>query len=39
MIRKCPKCNRYTLKDKCPKDGSKTEEVQYKFKKIRDALK
>ncbi len=23
-IRKCPKCGKYTLKDKCPKCGSET---------------
>jgi RNA polymerase subunit RPABC4/transcription elongation factor Spt4 len=38
-LKKCPKCNIYTLKEICSKCGSKTKEVHYKFIKIKDAPK
>jgi rRNA maturation protein Nop10 len=39
LVKKCPKCKSYTLKENCPKDNSKTIDAHYKFKKIRDAPK
>ncbi|MFC1685819.1 nucleolar RNA-binding Nop10p family protein [Nanoarchaeota archaeon] len=32
MLKKCSKCGKYTLKDKCPKCKSKTASPSYKFK-------
>ncbi len=30
-LRKCKECNKYTLKDKCPKCQKKTSDAHYKF--------
>ena len=38
-LKKCPKCNKYTLKDSCDKCNNKTSGAHYKFIKIRDAPK
>jgi len=38
-LKKCPKCESYTLKDSCSKCNSETVGAHYKFKKIRDAPK
>ena len=39
LLKKCSKCERYTLFKKCSKCESITEEPGYIFKKIRDAPK
>jgi len=36
-LKKCPYCNKYTLKDSCPKCNKETESAHYKFTQIRDA--
>ena len=36
-IRKCPSCKKYTMNEVCPFDKSKTENLAYRFSKIRDA--
>ncbi len=36
-LKKCPHCNLYTLKDKCPKCKKQCTEAHYKFIKIRNA--
>ncbi len=38
-LKKCKKCDKYTLKDKCPKCQEKTSDAHYKFIKVRDAPK
>ncbi|MCK5149669.1 hypothetical protein KAJ87_01980 [Candidatus Pacearchaeota archaeon] len=35
-LRKCAKCNNYTLKNKCPKCNEKTSDAHYKFSKIKN---
>jgi len=32
ILKKCPKCNTYTLKEDCPKCNAKTKEAHYKFR-------
>lgn len=32
MMKKCPKCVTYTLKDKCPKCNEKTKQVGQKYR-------
>lgn len=39
ILKKCFKCEEYTLLDECSKCGSLTKEPGYIFKKIRDAPK
>ena len=34
-LRKCKKCKKYTLKDKCPKCDEKTSDAHYKFIKSK----
>ena len=39
-LKKCPKCESYTMKDECPTcndSKEKTESISYRFPKIRDA--
>lgn len=36
-LKKCPKCNSYTLKDSCKKCNNETIIADYKFPNIRDA--
>ncbi|MCA9487404.1 MAG: hypothetical protein KC516_00405 [Nanoarchaeota archaeon] len=36
-LKKCPKCDSYTLKENCNKCKSKSKEAHYKFIKVRDA--
>jgi rRNA maturation protein Nop10 len=38
-LKKCPKCNEYTLGDSCEKCNIGTKSAKYKFIKIRDAPK
>jgi RNA polymerase subunit RPABC4/transcription elongation factor Spt4 len=38
-LKKCTKCNLYTLKEICSECNSKTKEAHYKFIKIKDAPK
>jgi len=38
-LKKCKKCETYTILKKCPKCNSETSDVNYKFKKIKDAPK
>jgi len=38
-LKKCEKCQKYTLKEICPKCKNKTKEAHYKFLKIRNAQK
>jgi len=38
-IKKCSKCEEYTLKDLCPKCKSKTKDAHYKFIKVKNAPK
>jgi len=35
-LNKCPKCDKYTLKDKCPKCSAQVKSAHYKFAKIKD---
>lgn len=35
-LKKCPHCNTYTLKEKCPKCSKETKEAHYKFIKIKE---
>ena len=35
-LKKCKKCNEYTLKEVCDKCKSKSDDAHYKFIKIRD---
>lgn len=35
-IKKCPLCNKYTLKPNCENCNVETKEVAYKFIKLRD---
>lgn len=37
ILKKCDKCKRYTLKEKCPKCNTETINPSYKFIKIRNA--
>ena len=39
QLRKCNKCEKYTLKEICNKCDSKTIDAHYKFKQLRDAPK
>lgn len=32
LLKKCPSCSMYTLKENCPKCNSKTKEAHYKFR-------
>ncbi|MFA5020323.1 MAG: nucleolar RNA-binding Nop10p family protein [Candidatus Pacearchaeota archaeon] len=32
LLKKCPKCNSYTLKDTCPKCNEKTKEAGVKYR-------
>ncbi|MCK5043958.1 hypothetical protein KAR52_03095 [Candidatus Pacearchaeota archaeon] len=34
-LKKCKECNKYTLKDKCPKCNKKTSDAHYEFIKIK----
>lgn len=36
-LKKCSKCNSYTLKDSCDKCNSITSSADYRFPNIRDA--
>lgn len=38
-LRKCNKCQTYTLNDVCDKCNEKSADAHYKFVKIRDAPK
>jgi len=38
-LKKCPKCNTYTLKQTCPKCKTETKSAHYKFIKIKNAPK
>ena len=35
LLKKCPNDSTYTLKEKCPKCGTKTQNAHYKFVKIK----
>ena len=37
ILKKCPQCKKYTLKDKCNACKTQTKDVHYKFPKIRNA--
>lgn len=37
ILKKCPKCKTYTLKETCKKCKSKTDSPHYKFNGLRDA--
>ena len=37
LLKKCPDCKNYTLKDICKKCKKETISAHYKFPKIRDA--
>jgi len=37
ILKKCPKCKKYTLKKECPKCKKETESANYKFPQLRDA--
>ncbi|MFH1451956.1 MAG: nucleolar RNA-binding Nop10p family protein [archaeon] len=37
LLKKCPNCKTYTIKELCPNCKTKTESAHYKFKKVRDA--
>ncbi len=39
QLKKCPVCEKYTLKELCSVCGIKVVEIKYKFVKIRDAPK
>jgi rRNA maturation protein Nop10 len=32
QLKKCPKCNEYTMKEVCPKCNSLTKEAHYKYR-------
>ncbi|MEK6760355.1 MAG: nucleolar RNA-binding Nop10p family protein [Nanoarchaeota archaeon] len=34
-LRKCLHCKTYTLKENCPKCGSKTKDAHYKFVRVK----
>jgi len=36
-LKKCPSCNKYTLKEKCPICDEETKPASYKFIKIKNA--
>lgn len=38
-LKKCKKCDKYTLDQKCKKCSEKTSDAHYKFIKIKDAPK
>jgi len=38
-LKKCPKCNSYTLKEICSKCNLETKSAHYKFLKLKDAPK
>ena len=38
-LRKCQKCNSYTIEEKCDSCNSKTESAHYKFLHLNDAKK
>lgn len=38
-LKKCPKCEKYTLFDSCDKCNEKTVSAHYKFIQLRDAPK
>ncbi len=38
-LKKCLKCNKYTLKEICSKCKSKTKNAHYKFLKVKNAPK
>lgn len=37
ILKKCPKCKKYSLKEKCKKCGEKNVSAHYKFVKIKSA--
>lgn len=39
LLKKCPKCQTYTLKEICKTCNKQTVDPHYKFKKVRDAPK
>ena len=39
MLKKCPKCQTYTLKTTCPKCNSPTKDAHYKFLRLRSVNK
>lgn len=38
-LKKCETCEKYTLKEICPKCKKKTSDAHYKYIKVRDAPK
>ncbi len=38
-LKKCKECNKYTLKETCPKCNQPTKDAHYKFIKVRNAPK
>lgn len=39
IMKKCPKCETYTLEETCPKCKEKTTDANYKFIKIKSSVK
>jgi hypothetical protein len=39
LLKKCPNCKTYTLKEICKRCNNKTINPHYKFKKVKDAPK
>ena len=39
ILKKCPSCKKYTLKDSCPKCKTETKSAHYKYNGLRDAPK
>ena len=37
-LKKCAKCNNYTLKNKCSKCNEKTSDAHYEFKGLKNKL-